>query len=805
MLNQLKPYAFSGATYSKIGGPVEPLMSAESVLRPSLISPYSGSAGSDRQHFLFGSNPADSMLAASSHPQPASIRSQSSSGSSAYSGQNELSFDPSGTSGAGYETFGSQAQVFYPTSAFPPNAFSTSQAGGSTPASEQQLYYSYLPKGFKQHTSKHTQVSTSSQPGETGTGHYSGFYAAQPSADLATTSSNNHYESHLAGGQYQGGSFYEQQPNGIRFYAKDNNEQSTGDHENPSAASELLSAGSLDSPTAVLAQQHQFQLAPSSKQLSYSNQPSATSPQAGYTLASPSSSSSSYSSLPSSGSRRSGPVSLKMDESTRAQFYDKLQKHFSQQLQQAPSSVIELNSVQFSAPKLASGVSLSGGNLKYPSASSSPLSSPIVPITAADAQPNSAYVVTAPIKSSRVESSSSTMNSDASAVSFAKHQRQQQGQSKQQLNNEPQAVAYKFIRPKTGANNRASSAAKPDLSGLPEDKLLVQNLNEQTSNSGSGPWRSVSENSAGSSWTSPNTATKQTTNNKSEQDKTNEQEQEQQQQQQQQQTLDNQLNPNVAQEQVVALHRVSRTPNQSSVKTVAPTSAPSNADYESAASENLSDKLSSNGYSNNFSKGLRSASLVDPSAPNSSGTNDKSARKHSNDNKARTTEQAVDSTNLEDNTADDDSKTTSNLIQLSADNVESDTANNSNSNSTNNNVKLIEASTSTSSAEPEQQQADSSPDRLADTGLVIMLPTARNSHLTDSMERRPTSMRSTGESSEPAGQKHRHKLQPETVVVAEEGGKSPASLGSPSQSSDTEMLPDTPFGYLSAGYLMGGH
>lgn len=856
----------------------DPMLSSESNMRPSYLA-----ATTDAQS-QFYQNPADSMFPAASQPS-GTIRSPHQSLYPMPGGQADYN-NPSGLSndvGGQYQT-----AIYQAANAFQPSAFSPQQSAAASSSgyldssfnslagnsNNNRVFFTYT-KGTKPAASSLSPSPSSSspspqiQPGDTGTGHYSGFYTTGADTTLSNyNNNNNQYEfpylstgvqsehlnnnknneqQHSSGrslpfGQIQNGNEY--QSNGNENDILSSQQQTT------STPFELNSSSSFDNPISVYAQQaSQEKLATRDKQHYSSALPSAGQNMfisaAGNGMA-PSSQSTGFT------SRRSGPVSIKMNDSIRERL-NNLQKINNKTPQywmtRQPTTVVELSDSDF---KTLTSI---GNNYKYPySSTPSPNSGgSFVPIIAASGTTNNVEqpVTAIPIKSSRVESnegdqqqqqqqaySSTIGNNHASSSNKPKRQQQE--------------VSYTIIRPKTGSAPGKLEAIMPEAALNPS----------QSATSDGGLQRSFTSKAAGASWstvTSKQIASNNNNGNQqiSEQGVDNNQAAvgsnseggSQQQQQQQQQPAEQTL-----------LHRVSRTPNQSSVKQQTSGNinssenskllASGGTDYElTAASENLGNKLlppsSSNGLKSNniglpYFEGSSSLDFSgDKLARNQGATNRQQQQQHVAHDDHRPA--LADATaNVEDNTTtnDDELKTTTNLIQLSADgNSEGDQINNSQAkdrnqnNNANNNVRLIEANTSNVS----ERQVEISADKLADTGLVIMLPTTRNGHTSDTTERRATSMKSTGDlttTTSELKQRHNNKLHSTesnlndneqqqqrgkldnddkrdsaaTQLSSSSSLTSSPSSSSSSDSSNEEMSPDTPFGgfFGNAGYSLGG-
>lgn len=830
------------------------MLSSESMLKPSYIQ----LPNTDRN--VLYTNPADSMFSAPSN-FPA-IRSQLNLQSGA-SGNDYNPSDLSQISG------GIDGQQFYQ-----PVSGSSGLNGariGNTNSNNNRFIFTYFtrpPPGSSSSSSSVSSLATATmapQPGDTVNGYYGDFsgYKLNTGSDTPALS-NNQYESYQAAGVHatnlneqssQPSPSYVQIQNGNEYQASVYENDIPSQHATSASPFELNSSSSIDNPVSLYTQrtlarnkQHQSHapISPSAAQNS---------------ITPPGIASSSKSSTP----RRSGPVSLKLDDATREKINslqrNNRQKHWSAPLQSP--AVIELSDTDLKALSAMS----SNYRSSYPStspssgssASTSSRSASFVPIIAADGA-KTTNTAEHSIRASRIDSNTSGENvqfpssiggDNHASTSKSSQQTRQQGQARQQ-------VSYTIIRPKP-------SSVKPEAS--PEATGQLQ------SDTDTG-LRSFTGKAAGASW-SAMTPKEIAASGDSNQD----------------QAVDNNNNDNSnhhhhnhhnnnqespssgSQAEHVSLHRVSRTPNHSSVKqqVVAQTSGSLSenskasvssgiTDYElAAASENSGNKLlpppiaaaaaaspsASGGYSN---KGLKSniqASpyTVDSSYLNSSGEDkwqQQVSRKQAAANEQLVTahndrQAAVESgsagSSVEDNstTNDDELKTTANLIQLSADNSENDSASDNsgrNHDDNNNNVKLIEASSEPQQQQQQQQQVAESADKLADTSLVIMLPTARNGgQSSGTSERRATSMKSTGElTSSELALKQRHKMNPTSESsnandeqfsnrggkVADRDKREPIqAASSPSTSSDNntneDISPDTPFGgFLGAGYSLGG-
>lgn len=838
------------------------MLSSESFLRPYLQSP-----NTDRN--VLYQNPPEPLFPAASNFD--TIRSQTNP-------QQSNSYSPMLSSGSVNNDYSSYdlspitgdngrfgSQQFYQ------QTFGSNNLNSAGAANSNRVIKYFIPAAPSSSSSSSSESQPIS-PGDSVTGYYSNFYPLNSGTDTPVVSENNNnnnrYESPYPNTGVRLSSQNDQSSRSSPSYVsiRNGNENQASVYENdiPShhATSatpfELNSSSSFDSPISVYEQidrnkQHHTSLSPSATD-KINLRPEIVS------------------SSQSATSRRSGPVSLKLDDSTRERINNlqrNNQQHWSAVLQSP--GVLDLSDTSLKALTAMSNNYRSSYPLTTPllgQQSTATLSSRpglFVPITAAAAKSTSAPEQHS-MKASRIDSNtgigeqvqfpssivgdnhaSTSKSSSASSSPFA--QTRQQGQSKQQ-------VSYTVIRPKT---NPLTLGASPEAASQ-----------LQSSDTGGGS-RSFTNKAAGTSW-STITSKQTAASDHKPVDNTNS-------------NSNNQVRSGVESqgEQQMSLHRVSRTPNESSVKQLVevevqtsgsrsenskaslPAPASSNvggADYELAsASENLNNKLlppPAEAGSNIQAQ----AFIADSSSLNSSGGDrwqqQVSARKQAAGDKQLVTahkdHQAVDpGVSVEDNSAanDDELKTTANLIQLSADNSETNDSagdnsgrnhnsnRNSNSNNddddNNNDVKLIEANTSQSS-EPQVQQkvAESGDKRLTDIGLVIMLPTSRNNgHFSDTSERRATSMKSTTaeSTSSELALKQRHKMNSSSDSQnlslnddqsSSRGGKvesdkrdssQPVSEQSSKSSSDSNnntnedvLSPDTPLGgFFGAGYSLANN
>jgi len=288
-------------------------MSSGSVLSPSVANYMS----TDRSNFLYTS-PADSFSASLQQPLTRSQIQQSSQVPPQFaiypSNADYNMYEPA----LAQETSPALQQTYYPTSPYPTQLM-------LSPQSSDQIYLTYSPKP----TGKPATKAQFGAPSDTG-GHYSNFYVQQAGQLGEQTATGNQFDTYQAGIQ-----LLPQMSNNFDLSDKKFAlEQATGGraeqgegtqpmvHAQSSQYDQLTPSASLESPTVTMSQQQLIQSLQQPKYLSSSN-------------GSP------------TGHRRSGAVSLKMDEATRNRLYENILRHQqNQRLDQQSTAIDRTNEFQ---------------------------------------------------------------------------------------------------------------------------------------------------------------------------------------------------------------------------------------------------------------------------------------------------------------------------------------------------------------------------------------------------------------------------------------------------------------------------